>query len=142
MKYVYSMAETTRYEFPTHINDLVIDRAESVTSEVIVVVIEPGKGPPLHRHDDTEQVFYVLAGQGRLEIGGMEEQLACKAGDLVRIPPCMDHRIECLGPDNLVYIGIDCFVNGRPADEPTWETHVHTMCKINGWDFDEVVKNQ
>jgi quercetin dioxygenase-like cupin family protein len=58
-RYVFSTAQTVRYRFPTHVNDLVMDRAEAETSEAFLVVLEPGEAPPLHVHDDTEQVFYV-----------------------------------------------------------------------------------
>ena len=51
MKYVFN--EITRYRFPTHVNDLVMDRAEAETSEAFMVVLKPGEAPPLHKHDDT-----------------------------------------------------------------------------------------
>jgi len=52
MKYVFDTSNTKRYKFPTHINDLVMDRAEATTSEVFIVVLEPGQAPPLHKHED------------------------------------------------------------------------------------------
>ena len=63
-RYVFSTADTIRYRYPTHVNDLVIDRVEAATTEVFVVVLEPGEAPPLHRHDDAAQIFYVLDGTG------------------------------------------------------------------------------
>ncbi len=48
-RYVFSTAETIRYRYPTHVNDLVLDRVEATTTEVFVVVLEPGEAPPLHR---------------------------------------------------------------------------------------------
>lgn len=69
MKYVFSTGHTTRYAFPTHVNDLVMDRSEAVFSEAFMVIIEPGMAPPLHKHDDTEHVFYKLEGRGTLQIG-------------------------------------------------------------------------
>src|SRR5690242_10392160 len=63
-RYVFSTNDTIRYRFPTHTNDLVMDRSEAETSEAFMVVLEPGEAPPLHQHDDTEQVFYVVRGTG------------------------------------------------------------------------------
>ncbi len=138
-RYVFSTVDTLRYRFPTHTNELVMDRAEAETSEAFMVVLEPGEAPPLHVHHDVEQVFYVVRGQGRLEIGGDEPELfPVKPGDLVRIPPLVLHRIHCEGQVPLVYLSVDCFVGGRPTDEPTWESHVRTVCAANGWDFDRV----
>ncbi len=138
-RYVFSTAQTVRYRFPTHVNALVMDRAEAETSEAFLVVLEPGEAPPLHVHDDTEQVFYVRSGEGTLQVGSdPPAYFEVKPGDLVRIPPHTYHRIRCDGNEQLVYLSIDCFLHGRPAAEPTWESHVRVMCEQNGWNFDEV----
>ncbi len=139
MKYVYDTSDTIRYRFPTHTNDLVMDRSEAEASEVFVVVLEPGEAPPLHQHDDTEQVFYVISGSGTLQIGAEPARLfPVRPRDVVRIPRNTPHRIRCEGTENLVYLSIDCFAGGRPASEPTWESHVHAICRNNGWDFDKI----
>ena len=140
MKFVFPTSETRRYRFPTHINDLVVDRAESQTSEVFVVVLEPGEAPPLHKHDDTEQVFYLLEGEGVLRIGATQEKHAVRPGDVVRIPPTVFHSIQCTGKKPLRYLAIDCFVNGRPVAEPTWESHVKVLCRQQGWNYEQVTK--
>jgi len=138
-RYVFDTKNTTRYRFPTHRNDLVMDRAEAATSEVFLVVLEPGEAPPLHIHHDTEQVFYVLRGSGLLQIGADPgERFPVTPGNLVRVPPSTLHRIFCQSTEPLEYLSVDCFVNGRPKEEPTWESHVRVMCKLNGWDFDKV----
>ena len=88
MKYVFPTDRTTRYRFPTHTNRLVMDRAEATASESFITVMEPGEAPPLHVHHDTEQVFFVLSGEGRLITGADEQdQGPIVPGDLVRIPP-------------------------------------------------------
>ncbi len=144
-EYVFPTDKTIRYRFPTHTNDLILDRSQAETSEAFLVTLEPGEAPPLHIHDDTEQVFYVISGAGELQIGGDQtgdpgQRFAVAASDLVRIPPRTWHRIFCRGDAPLVYLSIDCFPGGRPAAEPTWESHVRVMCQANGWDFDSVRK--
>jgi mannose-6-phosphate isomerase-like protein (cupin superfamily) len=139
MRYVFSTRETTRYRFPTHTNLLVMDRAEATASESFISVMEPGEAPPLHKHDDTEQVFYVLSGKGRVVIGADEDDMGeIGPGDLVRIPPGTWHRVPCVGDEPLRYLVIDCFPGGRPTAEPTWESHVRVVCEGNGWAFDDV----
>ena len=138
-RYVFSTQETTRYRFPTHINDLVMDRSESTTSEAFIVVIEPGGAPPLHVHHDAEQVFYVLEGAGTLQIGqDNPERCPVKPGDVVRIPPSTYHQIFCNDAKPLRYLSVDCFVGGRPQEEPTWDSHVKAICRLNDWDYDKV----
>lgn len=141
MRYVFSTRETKRYRFPTHANLLVMDRAEAVASEAFITVMEPGESPPLHQHPDTEQVFYVLSGRGRLEIGPDARDMGpLEPGDLVRIPPGTLHRVPCVGDEPLRYLVIDCFPGGRPSHEPTWDSHVRAVCEANGWDLGEVTR--
>ncbi len=137
-RYVFSTADTIRYRFPTHVNDLVMDRAEAETSEVFIVVLEPGEAPPLHVHHDMEQIFYVLEGAGNLQIGETPQHYPVKIGDLVRIPAHTYHKITCTGPQPLRYLSVDAFVRGRSKAEPTWDSHVRVLCEQFGWDFDRV----
>ncbi len=144
-RYVFSTHETIHYRFPTHTNDLVIDRAHSDASEVFIVVLEPGEAPPLHAHHDTEQIFHVMEGTGMLEIGEVSKRYPVKpgvypvqAGDIVRIPTHTFHRILCTSAQPMRYLSIDCFVGGKPKDEPTWESHVRAICTQNGWEFEKV----
>lgn len=137
-RYVFSTADTVRYRFPTHINDLVMDRSQAETSEAFIVVVEPGGAAPRHVHDDMEQVFYVLEGAGNLVIGEPEQSHPVRPGDLVRIPPRTPHGITCTGLRPLRYLSVGAFLGGRPQGEPTWESHVRAVCERFGWDFDRV----
>jgi mannose-6-phosphate isomerase-like protein (cupin superfamily) len=137
-RYVFDTQQIIHYRFPTHVNDLVMDRAEAAASEVFVVILEPGEAPPLHVHHDAEQIFYVMEGNGLLQIGESAERYPVKPGDVVRISPGTHHRIFCDGDKPLRYLSVDCFVGGRPQEEPTWDSHVKAICELNGWDYDKV----
>lgn len=137
-RYVFSTADTIRYRFPTHVNDLVMDRSEAETSEAFIVVLEPGEAPPLHLHHDVEQIFYVLEGAGVLQVGETPQYFPVKPGDLVRIPPHTFHRITCTGSQPMRYLSVDAFVGGKSKAEPTWDSHVRLLCATFGWDFDQV----
>jgi mannose-6-phosphate isomerase-like protein (cupin superfamily) len=138
-RYVFDTREVARYRFPTHTNDVIMDRSEASASEAFFVILEPGEAPPLHVHEDAEQVFFVLEGDGMLTVGRESpETIPVKAGDFVRTPPGTYHAIRCTGSRRLVYLSIDCFTAGPPAAEPTWDSHVRAMCELHGWDFDAV----
>ena len=139
MQFVFPTSRARRYRFPTHINDLVMDRAESQMSEVFVVILEPGEAPPFHQHDDTEQVFYILEGEGILKIGAGQTEYPVRSGDVVRIPPATLHSIRCTGKKSLRYLALDCFVAGRPKDEPTWDAHAQALCRQQGWDCRKII---
>ncbi len=138
-RYVFSTADTIRYRFPTHTNLLIMDRAESATSEAFWVVLEPNEAPPLHVHPDAEQLFYVTEGAAVLRIGpDGSTVLDVRAGDLVRIPPGTYHSVKAAGNDRVVYLSFDCFIAGKPETEPTWESHVRVLCAENNWSFEGV----
>jgi hypothetical protein len=114
-------------------------RGQSWTQEAIqadlVVGVDPASGavtgidqirPPFVKHDE---IAYV--GTHRHSPGGNQPY----------IPPHTLHRIECRGDRPLRYLSVDCFVGGKPAAEPTWESHVRVMCSQNGWDFEKVRGN-
>jgi quercetin dioxygenase-like cupin family protein len=137
-RYVFSTTDIIRYRFPTHVNDLVMDRAEAEMSEAFIVVLEPGEAPPLHVHHDMEQIFYVLEGAGILQVGEPPQDHAVSAGDLIRMPPHTLHRITCTGSRPLRYLSVDAFLAGRSKTEPTWDSHVRVLCAQFGWDFSKV----
>ncbi|HEY3762864.1 MAG TPA: cupin domain-containing protein [Verrucomicrobiae bacterium] len=142
MKFVFPTSKIKHYRFPTHTNDLVLDRADAETSEVFVVVLEPGEAPPFHKHDDTEQIFYILKGRGLLRVAAKRTLMSVQPGDVVRIPRKMYHSIRCDGNRPLVYLAIDCFAGGRPKAEPTWDSHARVLCKQNGWKYSQVVNRK
>ncbi len=135
-KFVFPLSESLHYRFPTHVNNLVIDRKESETSEVFLVVIEPSEAAPVHIHHDTEQVYFMLQGVGELRIGEENAQyFTIRKDDVVRIPPHTPHSVKCQGDETVKYVCVDCFVGGRPTAEPTWDAHVAVLCKSKGWDL-------
>jgi mannose-6-phosphate isomerase-like protein (cupin superfamily) len=143
MNYVFSTTNTTGYRFPTHTNELVLDRSEAAVTEAFITVLEPGEAPPLHIHPDTEQIFYMVQGTGELRIGPeAAERFRIKPGDLVRIPPSTWHMIANDGDVTIRYISVDAFPGARPAAEPTWDDHVRAVCADKGWDFASVKRTK
>ncbi|MFC1541235.1 cupin domain-containing protein [Candidatus Latescibacterota bacterium] len=142
MQYVFDTSQTKHYRFPTHSNDLIIDRKNAETSEVFIVVLESGEAPPLHSHDDTEQIFYMLEGNGLLTAGDNNDEYEVRVGDVIRIPPSTVHSIKAEGGSRIKYLAVDCFVGGRPEDEPTWDDHVKVICRREGWNYNSVTGNK
>jgi quercetin dioxygenase-like cupin family protein len=138
-QYVFHPGDAVRYRYPTHTNDLIMDRSQGVAAEAFFVILEPGEAPPVHTHPDAEQVFFVMEGEGDLGVGADQaEHHPLRVGDFVRTPPGVPHSVRCVGDTRFVYLSIDCFTAGPPAEEPTWDSHVRQMCATNGWEFDAV----
>ena len=140
-KVVYSIADsvTEGYYFPTHDNLLVMDRANAETCEAFIVQVAPDKFTHRHVHDDTEQIFYILSGTGRLDLerGGKKESFFLNPKDFVHVPRNCYHQTFCEGVDSLKYLVIDVFPNGHNPDEPTWDSHARAVCDMKDWSYDE-----
>jgi oxalate decarboxylase/phosphoglucose isomerase-like protein (cupin superfamily) len=72
-----------------------------------VVLLQPGKGHARHNHPGTEEVLYVVSGQGEqmIDING-EKWDAVRAGDLVHIPPDVFHATINTGWEPLKLIAV------------------------------------
>lgn len=54
-----------------------------------VVVLEPGKGHERHTHPNSEEILYVLSGEGTQTVADDERQVS--AGDMIHIPAGVEH---------------------------------------------------
>ena len=142
MPNVFPTAKGKHYQFPTHVNDLIIDRAQAKNSEVFIVVLKPGQAPPLHRHPDVEQVFYLISGRGTLVLSSARKKFKVRAGDAVLIPPATWHTIQADAGVTVRYFAVDCFGGKRNPQEPTWDRHVRVVCREQGWDYKKIVKSR
>jgi mannose-6-phosphate isomerase-like protein (cupin superfamily) len=66
------------------------------------VDVPPGAEQRLHSHDESEQVYVVVRGRGRMNVAGDIEEV--EEGDLIFIPPGADHGIANDGSEDLVYV--------------------------------------
>jgi mannose-6-phosphate isomerase-like protein (cupin superfamily) len=66
------------------------------------VDVPPGAEQRPHAHGDSEQVYVIVRGHGRMLVAGDIEEVS--EGDLVFIPPAAEHGILNDGPETLVYV--------------------------------------
>jgi len=66
------------------------------------VDVPPGGEQRAHSHADSEQVYVIVRGTGRMHVAGDAEQVG--EGDLVFIPPGAEHGIVNDGSETLVYV--------------------------------------
>lgn len=57
--------------------------------------ILPGSRTELHRHAQTEELYHITTGHGRMTLG--DETFPVQPGDTVCIPPGTPHCIEAVG---------------------------------------------
>lgn len=61
--------------------------------------IAPGQSTAAHYHPVTEEIYYILEGSGRMQIG--EEVCNVGPGDAIAIPPGAVHTITNIGQETL-----------------------------------------
>lgn len=57
--------------------------------------IDVGAATTRHHHRESEEIYYLVEGRGRMELDGETREVA--AGDAILIPPGAWHRIENTG---------------------------------------------
>lgn len=67
--------------------------------------IYPGNGQRAHRHEDHEQVLYIVDGAGSIKVDG--ETADVREGDVVYVPVGAEHALSNLAEDWLQYLSID-----------------------------------
>lgn len=65
--------------------------------------LAPGAQTEAHRHPNTEEIYYILSGEGVMRIAG-EEPRTVGPGDGIAIPPGTPHQIRNTGTTDLVFL--------------------------------------
>ncbi len=119
------------YKWPHHTNELILDRKDAEAGEIMLTCIEPGEQCHRHAHADNEQIYYIISGRGQLRYSEPDADSDTVAelvpGQVVYIPCHTEHQTSCAGEETLVYLGVDVFPRGKPADEPTWAAHADAL---------------
>jgi mannose-6-phosphate isomerase-like protein (cupin superfamily) len=62
-------------------------------------IVHPGQVTHLHRHSQSEELYHITQGRGRMTLG--DEEFEVNVGDTVAIAPGTPHRIKNIGDDPL-----------------------------------------
>lgn len=65
-------------------------------------LVEPGKSIEPHEHSDIEEVYYILGGVGKIQVGSEEREVS--EGDAIYIPPGELHSLANTGTHPLRFI--------------------------------------
>ncbi len=108
------------------------DTAERAALTFGEVVLLPGKGHDRHNHPESEEVLYVLSGEGEQMVAD-GEPFAVRAGDAIYVPTAVFHSTRNTGWEPLrllaVYnpggaeralTGLPDFREVAPGEVPAW----------------------
>jgi mannose-6-phosphate isomerase-like protein (cupin superfamily) len=87
----------------SEIRELLAYRNSSIVRQSLAEArVSPGATTTCHRHLQTEEIYYILAGQGRMRIGNEESLVG--PGDAIAIPPGQLHQITNIGSVALTFL--------------------------------------
>lgn len=68
------------------------------------MLIKPGCSIGLHRHENEEEIYYIIKGEGTAEDNGIKQPV--KAGDVILTGNGASHSIENTGSIDLEVLGV------------------------------------
>jgi mannose-6-phosphate isomerase-like protein (cupin superfamily) len=87
----------------SEIRELLAHRNSAICNQSLAEArLPPGKQTTPHYHPATEEIYYILRGRGRMQIG--DEVRDVGPGDAIAILPGAIHTIENVGSETLVFL--------------------------------------
>jgi mannose-6-phosphate isomerase-like protein (cupin superfamily) len=87
----------------SEIRELLAHRNSCIANQSLAEArLPPGAATAAHYHPKTEEIYYILSGQGRMRIGA--ETADVGRGDAIAIPPGRTHQITNTGQEPLVFL--------------------------------------
>jgi len=89
---------------PTHVREGVSRRVFTGAGATLAwTTLEPGHTPRPHSHE-YEQIVYIISGRVRFTVG--EDVAEVGAGDVLLVPPGVEHFAETISPEPAVDLSI------------------------------------
>lgn len=87
----------------SEIRELLAHRNSCIRNQSLAEArLPPGATTTPHYHPNTEEIYYILTGRGRMRIG--TETADVVPGDAIAIPPGQTHQIKNTGSEALVFL--------------------------------------
>lgn len=98
----------------SEIRELLAHRNSAIRNQSLAeATLRAGQKTRAHYHPKAEEIYYILHGQGRMRLGGMEREVG--PGDAIAIPPGTPHQISQTGNDDLIFLC--CCAPGYEAED-------------------------
>ena len=100
-----SLSEALRRIRPGLMSHILMQEGDTATNNLSIawVEVEPGSQQQPHHHAP-EQAYIVVSGRGRIKVG--DETAEVQEGDLLYIPPNVEHAVENNETGKLVYVSV------------------------------------
>ncbi len=102
---IYNLADMPAFvtKDGSEIRELLAHRNSCIRAQSLAEArLPPGGVTTPHYYPQTEEIYYVLAGEGRMRLG--DEEAIVRPGDAIAIPPGMMHQIRNVGAQMLMFL--------------------------------------
>lgn len=87
----------------SEIRELLAHRNSCIRNQSLAEArVAPGQTTQPHYHPQTEEIYYILQGQGRMRIDSECRDVG--PGDAIAIPPGSPHQITNIGEQTLIFL--------------------------------------
>lgn len=87
----------------SEIRELLAHRNSCIRNQTLAEARLPvGAGTTAHHHVRTEEIYYILEGRGRMQVGTESREVT--VGDAIAIPPGALHQLTNTGPQVLKFL--------------------------------------
>jgi quercetin dioxygenase-like cupin family protein len=105
------------------VNIRLSDKSFCDAFETVLGTVTPGGEAEPHRHENEHQIIYIL--QGSADVGlGDDPMTTCGPGDVIRIPPKLEHAVVAKGDEDFQCVIIYSPPLPKRNDEPVAEKRV------------------
>ena len=104
---------------------VLIDRSETELTEVGLNEWNPKFLGPPHKHNDKDQVFFIVSGEGIIKLG--ENEYEAKPGCFVYVPAGIVHQSITTSKESLSYILFNTFTSLNKEGDLTFAEHIEKV---------------
>ena len=101
---IQTLAQSPRNHRGGQVSHLLLAAGQFGSENLAVTWVEgePGSEQAIHSHENREQVYVVVQGQGAMRVGDEVEKVG--PGTAILVPPGTSHSIRNVGEETLIYV--------------------------------------
>lgn len=101
---IQTLAQSPRNHRGGQVSHLLLAAGQFGSENLAVTWVEgePGSEQAIHSHENREQVYVVVQGQGAMRVGDEVETVG--PGTAILVPPGTSHSIRNVGEETLIYV--------------------------------------
>lgn len=139
-----NIGQGEKFAFEKHINEFLVYREDAKLSEVFTVAIPIGKSTHDQIHEDMEQIFVVIQGEGIVrthdEDGKNTNEFSMKKNDIVLIQLDTYHQIfNTSKSEDLKYVCINAFLEAKKTE---FTSMSHATNVVKNYDMKKNILNE